>query len=150
MDNPPIKNWMKKQQYDPFEGATSFRECSICRWGVPVEQFQDSIEYASSVCNNCLHRFKCNKALLERFIIWSRTTKEFKAINSTAAALMSDYSAGRIERMVLSAIVNKAERKTLYQDLIAFHKGDAGDQLLLLECMEELSNLQDSNEEKNK
>jgi hypothetical protein len=148
MDNPPIKNWMKKQQYDPFEGATSFRECSVCKWSMPVEQYADGIEYASSVCNNCLQRFKCNKELLEKFVLWSRTSKEYKAINSVTASMLSDYSAGKIEHMVLSAIVNKDERKTLYENLIAFLKGDAGDQLLLLECMEALSNLQEENEEK--
>lgn len=145
MDNPPIKNWMKSG-YDPFEGKSSFKECGVCKEAVAEIQFTETTheEVSSSICNNCVQRMKGNRALLTKFIEWSRTTTSYKGISNLSSFYASPYSAPKIEKLVLYAIAHQAERKNLYKELLKV-TGDSGDQLLLAECLEELSNLQDTN-----
>lgn len=144
MENPDIKQW-SKHRFDPMLGMDNFKECTICREAIDAKQFSEG----STICNNCLNRHRCNRALIEKFMAWSRTTKAYTSIQNLGTFYASKYSAPQIERLVLSAVVNKAERKPLLEALLKI-TGDAGDQLILTEAMEELSNLQDENETKEK
>lgn len=142
MENPDIKQW-SKHRFDPLFGMNNFHECGLCREAVPIQQFADG----GSICNNCLTRCKCNQALIDKFMAWSKTTKSYTGISNLGTFYASSYSAPKIERLILGAVINKAERKTLLQELLKI-TGDSGDQLMLTEAMEELSNLQDENETK--
>lgn len=142
-ENPDIKRWRKEYEYDPFEGQPSFKECRVCREATPKEQFVDNEELSSSICNTCLARWKMNTQLLAKFVAWSKTGSRYRESKGHLTAIMfSGYSVPDIETAVLSAIVNSSKRQDLVKTLIIL-AGDAGDQLLLAECIEELNQLQD-------